>query len=91
MQTRMFGVFSTSSHEPLACVAPISAPACVSFGSRSWKYSNTPTMKPGIAQIQNTQRHDGTTLSSCVAMIGPSAKPISAKPLCCKPWLKPRR
>ena len=23
--------------------------------------------------------------------IGPSAKPISAKPLCCKPWLKPRR
>jgi hypothetical protein len=24
-------------------------------------------------------------------MIGPSAKPISAKPLCCRPWLKPRR
>ena len=48
-------------------------------------------MKPGMAQIQNTQRHDGTTSSNWIAMIGPSAKPMSAKPLCCKPWLKPRR
>jgi hypothetical protein len=37
MQTTMFGAFSTSSHAPLACVAPINAPACVSFGSRKWK------------------------------------------------------
>ncbi len=88
MQTMMFGTFRTSSHEPLDSVAPINAPACVSFGSRKWKYSSTPTMKPGIAQIQNTQRHDGTTCSSWLAMIGPSAKPMSAKPLCCKPLIE---
>ena len=89
----MLRLLSTSIQrpEPPAAVAPISAPPCVSFGSRSTKNSSNPTTKPGIATIQNTHRHDGTTSKSCVAMIGPNPRPSSAKPLCCRPWLKPRR
>ncbi len=44
-----------------------------------------------MATIQNTHRHEGTTRSSCVAMIGPRPNPKSAKPLCCSPCSSPRR
>src|SRR5437762_7073898 len=60
MQTMMFGTRRTSSQRPLASVAPISLPPCVSAGSRNTASSSRPTTNPGIATIQNTHRHDGT-------------------------------
>src|ERR1043165_2290659 len=85
MQTRMLGTRRTLAQLAVVSVAPISLPACVSFGSRNTTNSRRPITKPGIATIQNTQRQEGTTVSSCVAINGPSASPNSANPLCCRP------
>jgi hypothetical protein len=49
-----------------------------------------PRIRPGMATRPNTQRHV-TKLSNCVAMMGESANPNSAKPLCCRPRFSPRR
>ena len=71
----MLRLLSTANQLPPCWPAPISSPPCVSRGSRSTMNNSAPTTKPGIATIQNTQRHDGTTASSCVATIGPKPKP----------------
>ncbi len=50
--------------------------------SRMTQYINAPTINPGIATIQKTQRHEGTMDMSWVARMGPMPSPKSANVHC---------
>ncbi|MCY1287850.1 hypothetical protein D9M68_200190 [compost metagenome] len=59
--------------------------------SRSLRHMNQARMKPGSETITNTQRHDGTTSSNWVAMMGASPRPRIGKKACWMPMFSPRR
>ncbi|MCY1270964.1 hypothetical protein D9M68_294780 [compost metagenome] len=91
---RMFS--STLRYFSAASQSPLEPPeACPSTGcgrvSRSTRYMIHASSRPGMQTMTNTQRQDGTTSSSWVAMIGASPRPSSGKNACWMPMFMPSR